>query len=109
VTDLPPTHEESGPSVAGEVARGFGTVVEDWARDTVIRGAVLFSVLCCLSGFADGGLGWILLGFAVGAPGAVLPFVAQARWSRLTTWLVALAFLVASLAVIIAAAVRSQG
>jgi hypothetical protein len=107
VSDLPPTHDEQGPSVAGEVARGLGAVAEDWGRDTAVGGAVFFSVVCCLSGFADGGLGWIVLGFAVGLPGLVLPFVSQARWSRPTTWLVALGCLVASLAVVVAAAARA--
>jgi hypothetical protein len=106
VSDPRPTHEESGPSVAGEVALGLGAVAEDWGRDTLVGGAVLFSVIACLSGFADGGLGWILLGFAVGLPGTVLPFLSQARWSRATTWLVAPGCLVASLAVVVAAAAR---
>ncbi|QIG42228.1 hypothetical protein G5V58_05125 [Nocardioides anomalus] len=107
MSEPPPTHEEQGPSIAGEVARGLGSVAEDWGRDTLVGAAVLVSVISCLSGFADGGVGWILLGFAVGLPGLVLPFVSQARWSRPTTWLVALACLVASLAVVIAAAARA--
>jgi hypothetical protein len=103
----PPTHSEPPRSVAGEVGRAGASLLEGWARDTVIGGAVLFSLIACLAGFAGGGPAWIVLGFAVGLPGAVLPFVAMARWSAPVTWLVSLVALAASLAVIVAAASRS--
>jgi hypothetical protein len=86
------------------VGRLGASLLEGWARDTVIGGAVLFSLIACLAGFGGGGPVWVALGFAVGLPGTVLPFVAMARWSAPVTWLVSLAALAASLAVIIAAA-----
>jgi hypothetical protein len=88
------------------VGRAGASLLEGWARDTLIGGAVLFSLIACLAGFAGGGPAWIVLGFAVGLPGAVLPFVAMARWSAPVTWLVSLVCFGASLAVIIAAASR---
>jgi hypothetical protein len=66
---------------------------------------VLFSLIAILAGFGGGGPGWVVLGLAVGLPGAVLPFVAMARrWSAPVTWLVCLAVLVASLSVVVTVA-----
>ncbi len=104
MTEPPPTHHEPQPSVAAEVGRAGVSLLEAWARDTLVGGAVLFSLIACLAGFAGDGPGWIVLGLAVGLPGAVLPFVAVARWSVPVTWLVSLVALLASLAVVVAVA-----
>lgn len=102
----PPTHHEPQPSVAGQVGRAGASLMEGWARDTLVGGAVLVSLIACLAGFAGDGPAWIVLGLAVGVPGAVLPFVAVARWSVPVTWLVSLVALLASLAVVVAVAAQ---
>ena len=101
---LPPTHNEPPRSTAAEVGRGAAWLLEGWARDTLIGGAVLFSLVAILAGFSGGGPGWVALGLVVGVPGAVLPFVAMVRWTAPVTWLVSLSFLVAGLAVVLAVA-----
>jgi hypothetical protein len=107
VTELPPTHEEPARSTAAEVGRGAAWLVGSWLLNTVVGGAVLFSLLAILAGFAGDGAGWLVAGLAIGLPGAVLPFVAAHRWQRPWRWLVPVAVLVVSFGLVVAVAASS--
>ena len=57
---------------AAEIGRGGLWLLEKWARDTLVTGAVLFSVFAILAGVAgDGGATWLVIGLVVGLAGIV--------------------------------------
>ena len=104
VTEPPPTHEEPTPSTAVEVGRGVAWLVGSWLQDTVVGGAVLFSLIAVLAGFAGKGPGWLVAGLVIGLPGVVLPFVAAHRWRPPLRWLVPASVLVVSVGFVVAVA-----
>jgi hypothetical protein len=107
MSELPPTHSEPTPSTTAEVGRGLAWLAASWLHDTLVGGAVLFSLVAVLAGFAGAGPGWLVTGLVLGVPGVVLPFVAAHRWPPPWTWLAPLAVLALSLGFVVAVAARS--
>ena len=107
MTEPPPTHSTPESSTAAEVGQGVTWLAASWLHDTVVGGAVLFSLIAVLAGFAGDGAGWLVAGLVIGLPGVVLPFVAAHRWSLPWSWLVPLGVLVVSLGFVVAVAASS--
>ena len=107
MTDPPPTHSTPKPSTAAEVGKGVAWLAASWLQDTVVGGAVLFSLIAVLAGFAGEGPGWLVAGLVIGVPGVVLPFVAAHRWRPPQRWLVPAAVLVVSIGFVVAVAASS--
>ena len=63
-------------------------LVEGFVRQSMVSGAVLFSLIVAVMGATSGEVGWILGGLVAGVGGAILVFVAVARWSFGRQWAV---------------------
>jgi hypothetical protein len=92
--DIPRT--PSRTAVGAAVAAG---VLEGLARDAMVTGAVLFSLITLVAGLTSEDLVVLALGLSTGLVGMVLPVVAVGRrWSVGRTWLVLIGILLADVA-----------
>jgi hypothetical protein len=101
------TEPEPQRATAAAVGKGVAWLVGSWLLDTVVGGAVLFSLIAVLAGSAGDGVGWLVAGLVIGVPGVGLPFVAAHRWPRPWRWLVPTFVLVVSVGFVVAVASSS--
>ena len=93
---LDPDDIPDDTSTAGAVGWLAEGLVRDWLRN----GTVLFGLIALGAGVSSGRPTLVLLGTLVGALGAVLPFVAEAKRSgRSTQWLMVPVLLAAEVTV----------
>lgn len=86
----------------GGTAKAAGGVLEGFARDALVNGAVLLSLITVVAGFLTKDTVSTVLGLAVGVPGILLPWLSVGRkWSIPTVWATVLAVLAADIAALV--------
>lgn len=66
----------------------LAALAEGFVRQSMVSGGVLFSLIVAIMGATSGEVGWIVGGVLAGVGGAILVFVAVARWSFGRQWAV---------------------
>jgi hypothetical protein len=90
------THQDPEGLPEGGTGKAAAGLLEGFARDWAVNGAVLLSLITAVAGFFTGDAALIALGLVIGITGMGLPWLALGRrWPITRTWVTVFSVIVA--------------